>query len=210
MRHNTPVFSTLLLLLFTFPVFVRAQTASPEQKTTPATPITARVLVDQSVPAGWQRYQMGERPSFSVIFPVAPQASAEKNALSGSLTNIYLATDDNGVFVAARFSGIVGGTAGNERQERFFKEFVTGFAEGMKESLATRNINAELKFTDSKKITTASGQTGFQQDMMLGPFKGRAQVAFVDTSGFAIVALWSATTPASAHEAFFNSFQLTP
>lgn len=203
-----PVTRSVLLLLSLAASSVVAQT--PEQKTIPATPIPAKLLVDRSAPAGWNRYQMGEGPRFSAIFPVAPQESADKNPVSGGTTYIYLATNENGVFVAARFSGIVGGTAGTERQERFFKEFVTGFAQGMKESLATRNINAELQFTDSKKITTASGQSGFQQDMMLGPFKGRAQVAFVDTSGFAIVALWSATTPASVSEAFFNSFRLTP
>ena len=208
MSSLKPIIFVLLISLM-FAVSALGQSPQP-QDTTPIPASPAKPLVDQAVPAGWVRYQMGNRPYLSAIFPEVPQASAEKNATSGGVTNIYLATSDAGVFVAARFDGIVGGTVGDEKQDRFFKQFVTGFAKGFKESLTAKGFNADLQFTESKKISIGSGQNGFQQDMTLGPFKGRAQIAFVDSSGFAIVSMWSSTTPASVPEEFFKSFRITP
>lgn len=208
---NSNSFPRSVLLLIVFALYTTAvaqQAAEPPVAKPGPTPIPAKPLVDQSVPAGWRRYELLADPAFSVIFPATPDAAVERGE-GGSVTYIYTATGANGVYVGAHFSGL-GDTNDPQRQETFFNSFVKGFVQGVQETLAKSNFNFQLQLTTAKKITIPSGQKGFQQDMTLGPFTGQAQIVFIGQTGFAIVSLWTEKSPQAESEAFFNSFRVTP
>ncbi len=197
----------LLLLIPLFGGNVAAQ--APPEKGTPIVPIAAKPLVDQSVPAGWRRYQLGERPEFSVILPSVPEASAEREPKSGSIVNLYVSNNASGIYVASRLDGIPGDVQRADRQEMFFKEYFAGFAKGFQQSMAANNLNFQLQLVDAKAITTATGRQGFQQDLIVGPFKGRAQLVFVGTSSFCVISIWNENASTTDSQAFFNSFRVT-
>ncbi len=187
------------------------QTAGPKAPSVPAVVTPAKVVPDTSAPPGWQRYQFGDRPAFSAILPAVPEATAERAPNSTSITSIYTATNTGGIYVVGRVDEISTDIdkAPEATREKFFKEFFAGFAEGFKEGLAKSNFNFQLQLLNPKKVMTATGREGFQQDMTIGPFKGQAQLVFAGRSALCVVAIWNASAPPAELEAFFKSFKIT-
>ena len=201
----------LLVLLALTAGVTLAQSPSPKGKPAPPPVVTpAKAVADASAPAGWRRYQFGEHPAFSVILPSEPQASAERLP-TDAINNMYSSENANGIYLTARLDGFAVdmGKASPARQEEFFKEFFGGFAQGFQETLAKNNVNYQLQMLNAKRITTATGREGYQQEMTVGPLKGQAQLVFLGTSGFCVLAIWNEKTPAGETQAFFNSFRLT-
>ena len=212
MEKNKLNFLLLMLLALTAATSL-GQAPVSKLPAQPVDPIPAKVVADISAPAGWQRYQFGERPQFSVILPAAPESSAERMPDSTTIVNLYIApAAGTGIFAAARLDKIPADLekAPESRREAFFKEYFAGFAKGFQESMAKNNLSFQLQLLDSQKVVTATGRGGFQQDMSVGPFKGRSQLVFVGTSAFCVLAIWNEKVPAATYETFFKSFQLTP
>ena len=212
MEKNKLNFLLLVLLFALTAATSLGQAPVSKPPALPADSIPAKVVVDPNTPAGWQRYQFGERPQFSVILPAAPESSAEQMPDSTTIVNLYIAPAVGiGIFAAARLDKIPADLekAHESRREAFFKEYFGGFAKGFQESMAKNNLSFQLQLLDSQKVVTATGRSGFQQDMSVGPFKGRAQLVFVGTSAFCVLAIWNEQVPTATLETFFKSFKLT-
>ncbi|HEV2883771.1 MAG TPA: hypothetical protein VGW36_02875 [Pyrinomonadaceae bacterium] len=210
MRINKQLSTLTLLMWLAFACVSSVQAQSPTPS--PATvAVQAKVIDDPTVHAGWRRYQFGERPHFSVIFPVAPQGTTEKPPDAGGATvNTYISSNQNAFYAASRIDGIALNieNAGDAKREEFFKVYMQGFARGFEQGMKSRNANFELKLLEPKRITIA-GRPGFQQDFSVLPFNGSGRLVFVGTGAFVVVAIWSPDNPVADREAFFKSFQLT-
>jgi hypothetical protein len=172
--------------------------------------IQPKVIEDPSVRAGWRRYQFGDQPSFSVILPSAPEATAERApGPVAAVVYLYISTTDTGVYAASRLDGLgLNIERGSEVQRQtFFKTYIEGFAKGFQESMKKNNLNYELKLLEPKKVT-AAGREAFQQDLNVGPFQGSAQLVFAGSGAFCVLSNWNSQAAAADRDAFFNSFQL--
>ncbi|HYN86688.1 MAG TPA: hypothetical protein VER32_15670 [Pyrinomonadaceae bacterium] len=179
------------------------------QRPTP-TPYPIVVVADASVRAGWQRYQFGASPAFSVAMPARPEANAERMPTApDAVVHFYLTASERGVYGASRLDGLALDMDGvtEAQRESFFREYVTGFGEGFRQGLKASNLDYELSFKPSKKVR-AAGREAFEQDMTVGPFQGRAQLVFAGHAAYCVVAVWTAETPAADYQAFFDSFRL--
>jgi hypothetical protein len=213
--------AALLLLLAAAPHFARvcAQThaalsvaQTPPPIVPQPTPYPATVVGDASPRAGWRRYQFGDNPAFSVVMPTQPEASAERTPSPGApamVVHLYTSTNDTGVYGAARLDGLPINIERSTEAERqgFFKNFAAGFVNGFQESLKKNNLNYELKLHEPRKVT-AAGYEGFEQDLTVGPFRGRTQLVFVGKAAFCVMSIWNQDAPAADREAYFASFRL--
>lgn len=176
------------------------------------TPYAVVAVEDSSVVlAGWRRYQFGASPAFSVAMPARPDANAERMpSAPDAVVHFYLTASERGVYGASRLDGLALDMDGvtDAQREGFFREYVTGFAEGFRQGLKANNLDYELTFKPSKKVR-AAGRDAFEQELTVGPFQGRAQLVFAGRAAFCVVAIWTAETPAADLQAFFNSFRLT-
>jgi hypothetical protein len=199
----------LLVLLALAPAQALAQSTNPKAPDLPAVVISAKAIEDALAPVGWRRYQFGDRPAFSVFLPTEPEVSA--SATSDTTTNLYTTANSNGVYIAARIDFVQANLekAAEASREKYFQEFFAGFAKGFQEGVGKTNPTYELQLLNPKKVMTASGREGYQQDMTVGSFKGQAQLIFVNRSAFCVISIWSQKTPAAETEAFFKSFKLT-
>lgn len=186
-----------------------AQSTDPKAPNLPLVAIPAKAIEDALAPAGWRRYQFGDRPAFSVFLPAAPEVSA--SVAFDTTTNLYTTGNSSGVYIAARIDFVQANLekASEASREKYFQEFFAGFAKGFQESVGKNNPTYELQLLNPKKVMTASGREGYQQDMTVGPFKGQAQLVFVGRSAFCVTSIWNQKTPAAETEAFFKSFKLT-
>ncbi|HKP45492.1 MAG TPA: hypothetical protein VJT50_02765 [Pyrinomonadaceae bacterium] len=191
---------------------VQAQTSPAD----PPPPVKVKAIPAQVVPGatvltGWQRYQFGIEPAFSVILPSAPTTSDEPVAGMASATlHMYASTTGTAVYVAARLEQLGGNIEKRSDADRqtFFERFVDGFAKGFQESMKQQNLPYELKLLDAQKVTIA-GRDGYQQELSVGEFRGRANLVFAGTGAFCLVSIWHPKTPTGDTDAFFNSLQLT-
>lgn len=190
-------------------ISVAAQTPSASPTAPP--PLPAKAVADATAPSGWQRYQFGEAPNFSVILPGQPDASAERtNASETAIVYLYSSSNDNATYIASRLQDL--GTdmeSGSEaRRDSVSKNYFDGFAEGFRTTMKTNNIDYELKMPAPTKVK-AAGREAYQQDFTFGPLTGRGQLIFVGSSAFSVMSIWNQQTPTADHESFFSSFQLT-
>ena len=208
MKTNLKLFKVLLLICHVAAcIAITWGQSLPASPGLPATFIQPKVIEDRSVLAGWQRYQFGVEPPFSVILPVAPDVTAERNATA--LVNTYLTNKGSAVYGASRLdgSGRIAENATEGERQMFFQNFIEGFATGFQESLKKDNLKYEMKLSDPRKVT-AAGREAFQQDLTVGAFQGSAQIVFLRSGAFCVFSIWNPETPAADREAFFNSFQL--
>jgi hypothetical protein len=198
----------LLVLLALTPAQALAQSTDPKAPGLPAVVIPAKAIEDALAPLGWRRYQFGDRPAFSVFLPSEPEVSA--SATSDTTTNLYITANSKGVYAAARIDFVQANLekAPEPSRQKFFEEFFAGFAKGFQEVLVKNNPTYQLQLLNPKKVMTASGREGYQQEMAVGTFKGQAQLVFVGTAAFCVVSIWNPKTPAAETEAFFKSFKL--
>jgi len=99
-------------------------------------------------------------------------------------------------------------SASEEARVSFFRKYIEGFGQGFQSSMKQNKIDEELKMLAPTKVR-AAGRNAYQQDFTVGPFTGRAQLAFAGASAFCIATIWNQRTPAGDRESFLNSFQLT-
>jgi hypothetical protein len=186
---------------------VHPQSAAPKPPTDPVNAIPARVIDDPSVRAGWRRYGFGASAGFSVILPAEPALTSE--AMQTQIINTYIAATSSGVYAAARVDRIPVHmeSAAEQVRSRYFREYFQGFAKGMEKSLASTGQSVQLQ--EVTKVATAAGRDGFQQRFAFGSMQGRAQMVFVGSSAFCIIALWTPAAPAADYESFFSSFRIT-
>jgi len=208
MKTNLKLFKVLLLMFLAAVCIATTWGQSlPASPGLPATFIQPKVIEDRSVRAGWQRYQFGVEPPFSVILPVAPDVTAERNATA--LVNTYLSNKGSAVYGASRLDGIgrISESATEDERQTFFRNFIEGFARGFQEALKKDNLKYEMKLSEPRKVT-AAGHEALQQDLTVGAFQGSAQLVFLGSGAFCVFSIWNPETPAADREAFFNSFQL--
>jgi hypothetical protein len=208
---KTKLFKAALLTWLTAVFFgtVRGQTPAATPAAAPPPIIQPKVIEDPSTRAGWRRYQFGDGPSFSVIMPGQPTASAER-ASETAVVYLYLVTHDGAIYAAAllRSLGRDMESATETERQSFFRNFIEGFAKGFHESVKKNNPDYELKMADPIKVTAAA-RNAFQQDMTVGSFQGSAQLVFAGSGAFCVVSFWNAQTAPADREAFFKSFKLT-
>ena len=208
MMHSRLIRATLLLIVAVFSGgVVGVQSAQSQTPALPPNAIPARAVADPSVQVGWQRYDMGAAPALSLILPEAPGVTVE--TVQGQLINTYVAAGNLAVYAAVRIDGLPTNLeqASEEKRSGYFRSFFQGFSQGFQKGLGPTNKDT-LQLLDVTLVATATGRRGYQQRLTLGTAQGRAQMVFVGTSAFGIVALWFPNASAQDQELFFNSFRV--
>ena len=193
------------------------QTTAPSPLPPPVAvqkPITVKAVEDASAPAGWKRYEIGDGPLLSVLLPHQPEEHTSQEELGGekpSTMRIYSATA-GGVIYSALYAEdlpFIAERMPETYKQAFFEGMWKGFVQGMREGMEKNGVL--FKVTPlSQRPVTISGLKGSEQEFILGPMQGRAQIAMAGQRAFMLLAFWMDDKTTSERTAFFNSFQIGP
>ena len=197
----------LPVVLMATMINVHSQSPTPAPPGLPATVIPPRVINDPSAkPSGWQRYQFGANPGFSVILPSAPVGSSEVAGVQ--VINNYMSSTGSVVYAVTRVDHIELSleTASEKARSDYFKGFFQGFAKGF-EGPPSGQTQDTVHLLDVTKVR-AAGRDGFEQRLTYKTWLGRGQMIFVGDSAFCVIAMWLPSVPAADYDSFFESFRI--
>jgi hypothetical protein len=172
-------------------------------------PLKIVAVDEKTAPAGWKRYQFGEPVLFSSLLPGQP--GVQEARVSGSdgaeIVRSYYSTSGTAVYGVTYATDLPGAVEAKTEEQRLaaFKNFLYGFAEGVRKSRpeyskATFNILTE-------QTVKVGGINGYEKEFTLGDYHGRAQMAFQGKSKVTLICLWGKANPAGERDAFFSSFK---
>ena len=170
------------------------------------------MLEDKSAPPGWQKYQFGAEPLFSVLLPVKYEASAEVVEMGGETPTIsytYIAETDTSIYLALLTDNmpVIAERLPDNMKQRFFEGMWRGFVEGMRSEMAKNGMLFKITAGELKKATV-SGLEGREQEFTLGPLIGRARMAISGRRAYVAVVLGEADKDAAARARFLNSLEV--
>jgi hypothetical protein len=208
MKKTLPFMKVALLpvVFMATMISVHSQSSTPKPPGLPANAIPSRVIDDPSPkPSGWQRYQFGASPGFSVILPSAPAVSSE--VAGGQVINTYISSTGSAFYAVTRVDRIELSleTASEKARNDYFKGFFQGFAKSFEAPSA--QTQDSLHLLDVTKVR-AAGRDGFEQRLTYKTWLGRGQMVFVEDSAFCVIALWLPSVPAADYDSFFQSFRI--
>lgn len=133
-------------------------------------------------PRGWQIYNLGAKDGFRIALPKKPESESQEMKISGKTINVtYFTASSDDIFTviadiydlpmdAARFT--------EENKLYLFKKVREGLVEGMKSELDKNGLKPEIKFYTQSSVKL-NGLSGYEQDLQVGPIKGRARMLSV-------------------------------
>ena len=172
-----------------------------------------RAVEDKLAPTGWKLYHFGDPVSFSVFLPKQPQALSKKFSSkneAGIISYLYLAPDEHSLYGVSYMADLEASAKPKSEIEKRISldDFVRGFADTFSAGLRERGVAAQLEIGVQRKVSV-SGIEGYEQEMLIGPYSGRARMVFVHRDACIAFALWLKQSPVSNRTAFFDSFKVS-
>lgn len=188
----------------------RAQGGSAAQTQTPPAP---RPLDDPRAPSGWKRYEFQSRAGavMSVFLPSLSDVMTNQHPTGegGSTTSYtYTSTTDTDVYVVSYLVGMSQKlTDDPQLRASLLDGFWRGFAEGLRKSLESRGVEADITEKPARKTSVGDFEAQ-EQEFAIGTMPGTARVVVSGGYGYAVVALSLAEKPGEENKAFLKSFAL--
>ena len=153
--------------------------------------INAQASVRGARPEGWQSYKP-EAGHFIIDLPADPVVDLQDmNAISKGMKAAYYTSATQKMIVVVgdlyNLPAKAGGFSDAEKRS-IYDSFRNGLVNGLTESLKSSGVNLEVKITDPKDLTLG-GLRGYEQEMTVGTFKGRARMLVAGSRIFMFCAI---------------------
>jgi hypothetical protein len=163
-----------------------------------------------SLPNGWQTLRLGARDVFKVALPKAPESKTEDNSGDGiNMQTTYYSVDSDDIFMAIADVHNLPMTAeqmSDENRIFFFAKVRDGLVQGIKSGLEKTGLKLEVKFFPQKSLAF-KGMKGYEQDLLIGTFKGRARMLPKNDHIFIFFTLLMPEKNEALMSSFLDSFE---
>jgi hypothetical protein len=174
-------------------------------KNAPTTSSTSETL-----PKGLQVYNLGSKDAFKVAMPQKPQVESQELSSDGKPIKVtyYTASSPEIFTVIADIYDlpIVGEQLSEENKNFLFKKVREGLIDGMKSELEKNGLKPEIKFYAEKSVTL-KGISGKEQDLSVGPIKGRTRMLSTKDHVFIFFVMLLGDSSESQTSSFLDSFE---
>lgn len=166
---------------------------------------------DESLPAGWKRYDFQKPLAFSLLLPGEPEQRITPLLDGAALSHVFISAGNSGVYGATYISDLPAvarlweSTGSKLLYEMFIKDFAVKLAGKGGEQGA--GFDSKIRFTTELPVTV-SGLKGLEREFSIEDFRGRMRLVSVGPAGFCLVAIWKQTAPPAELDAFFNSVRV--
>jgi len=162
----------------------------------------------KSGPAGWERFQIGEPPLFTIAFPQAPQGlSRITSRKDAPEQTVFVAANQTTVFTVS-LSVTDSEPAKSEHQKwKDFNNSAAGFVDGLKKNQLV-DAGETPTLARDKRIRLNSGIEGFQREVSYRQRSCRVQVFSIGPHLLMVSTIWNTPSPERERELFFNSLTL--
>ena len=174
-------------------------------------PHSARVLADQSVPAGWRRYQAGVGSvSFSFISPGEPRFRLSASPELPHATHAYIFTGDSVTYGAAFLADLPGAASAwtGSGEELLFEAFIKALAENLRDSIRDERVNLAFRMSTRQTAVSLNGNEGVEFSFQLGEFQGVARIMRIGQAGICLAVLSPSAPPLAERSVFFASLRI--
>ena len=165
-----------------------------------------------NLPNGWQVYNLGSKDTFKVAMPAKPGVESQsiKTGDSTAKVSYYTASSNDILTVIADISNLplTADRMSEDTKLYLFKKVREGLVEGMRSELDKNGVKTEIKFGTQKNVTV-KGASGYEQDMNVGPFAGRARMLSVKDHIYIFFTLLLEESQESLMGGFLDSFEYT-
>lgn len=165
-----------------------------------------------NLPKGWQIYNLGSKDTFKVAMPKKPEIESEE--MKGvdkpiKITYFTSSSDEVLTIIADIYDLPLNSDSLSEANKLdLFKKVREGLVAGMKSELDKNGVKTEIKFAVQKSVTL-KGVSGYEQDLNVGPFKGRTRMLSVKDHIYIFFAMLLDDSQESLMSDFLDSFSYT-
>lgn len=172
------------------------------------TPFTEISIDDFSIPSGWKRYSVGERPSFSLALPSKPE-SLTYDWDAKEKIDVYLSKNGLGVYGVSYLGNLTAAASRSEEKgsEFLFNIFIRPFALNIQNSMHLNETELEHQML-GQRMVEVEGVEALEWDFSLSHFQGRARLFRIGQAGICVVAIWEQTAKLNDLKTFFSSIRI--
>lgn len=165
-----------------------------------------------SVPKGWQKYEFGAVPFFSVMLPTQHEIETNNIQMGGTASAKAFTLSgetDEGVYIAHFVENLplIAERMSEAYKQKFYEGMWQGFIQETKKELETNGILFKFE-TQEKREVLISGLKGQEHDFMLGPMKGRARVVLSEQRAFLVISMEMGDSLSRQATDFLNSLDV--
>jgi hypothetical protein len=158
---------------------------------------------------GWQRFQIGEPPLFSVSFPRSPQSASKRITGNDGAGDVWL------FFVANTTTVVTASYAVNDSGQPIsehskwvlFNNWAAGFTNSMIKN-ATLGATGPVSILVERRVRSKSGIEGFERTVVTGGCSVRIQSFSIGPRILTLAAVWRIASPKSEPAYFFDSLNI--